>query len=88
MSAAKKTAQVGEQRPVRRPERSTAHLATGQGDLVTEHDHLDRQFVAITPGEPEDLERSDEGQVQEAECHPSASSLTSATRKGQLDGVG
>ena len=65
-----------------------AHLATEHSDLVTEHHDLDRQLVAIAPGEPEELERSDEGQVQERKRHASASSLTSGMRKVQLNGVG
>ena len=81
VSAAKDTAEPGEQCPVRMPEPWTAHLATEHGDLVTEHDDLDRQFVAIAPGEPEDEERSDEGQVQEAERQASASSLAPRLRK-------
>lgn len=81
VSAAEEAAEPGEQRPVGRLEGWAGHLTTEHGDLVAEHDNLDRQFVTITPGEREELERSDECQVEEGERHVSASSLSRSMRK-------
>jgi hypothetical protein len=79
--ATKESAQSGEQRPVAGPQRRTGHLAAEHRDLMTEHDDFDRQFVAVTPREPEQLERSDEGQVEEGQRHGPALSLSSRQRK-------
>jgi len=79
--ATKESAQPGEQRPVAGPQRRTGHLAAEHRHLVTEHDDFDRQFVAVTPGEAEQLERSDECEVQEGQRHGPASSLFSRRRK-------
>ena len=53
---------------------------------MAEHDDFDRQFVAVTPEEPEQLEDSDERQVQEGQRHGPASSLSLTPTKVQLNG--
>ena len=79
--AIKESAQPGEQRPVAGLQRRTGHLAAEHRHLVTEHDDFDRQFVAVTADEPEQLERSDECQVEQGQRHGPALSLFSRRRK-------
>ena len=57
--ATKESTQSGEQRSVRGPQRRSDHLATEDRHLVAEHDDLDRQFVAVTPAQVQQLEISD-----------------------------
>ena len=59
-------------------------MATEHGDLMAEHDDLDRQLAALTP-QPVQLEDSGEGQVEERKSHgpvspPSADSEKSCSR--------
>ena len=84
--AAKEPAQPGEQRPVAGSQRRAGHLAAEDRHLVAEHDDFDRQFVVVTPREPEQLEDSDERQVEEGQRHGPASSPSSLPTKVQLNG--
>ena len=45
--------------------------------FVAEHDDLDRQFVAFTRQEPEQLEGSNECQVEEGQRHGPSSTIAS-----------
>ena len=76
-STAEEPTQSGEQRPVRWSQRRAGHLAAQHRHLVAEHDDLDRQFFVVTPEEPEQLEDSDERQVEEGQRHGPASSRAS-----------
>ena len=60
-------------------------MATEHGDLMAEHDDLDRQLVAALTPQPVQLEDSGEGQVEERKSHgpvspPSADSEKSCSR--------
>jgi hypothetical protein len=78
--AAKVSTQTGEHRSVRWPQRRSDHLTTEDRHLVAEHDDLDRQFFAV-PGEAEQFEDSDEGNVEKRQGHGPVSSYRAVPRK-------
>ena len=71
---AEEPTQPGKQRPVAGPQSRTGHLAAEHRYFVSEHDDFDRQVSVVTPDEPEQLEYSDERQVEERQRHDSVSS--------------
>jgi hypothetical protein len=66
-------AQPGEHRPVRRPQNGPGDLAAQHGDLVAEHHDLDGQILLLAAREPNELEQTNEGHVQEGERHTPSS---------------
>ena len=80
-SAAEETTQSREQCTVRRPQRRANHLATEDRNLVTKHDDFDSQPVAVTPGQSQQLEDSDESEVEERQGHGPVSSFPTTPRK-------
>jgi len=68
-SATEESAQTGEQRPVTGTKLRAGHLAAEHRHLVAEHDDFGRQFIAVTPQEPEQMEDPDERQVEEGQRH-------------------
>jgi hypothetical protein len=72
--AAKVSTQSGEQRSVRGPQHWADHLTTEHGNLVAEHDDLDRQLFVVVPGEADQFEDSDEGNVEKRQGHGPVSS--------------
>jgi hypothetical protein len=77
-SSRQEPAQSGERRSIRWLEGWTHYLSAQDGDLVTEHDHLDGQLLLLATYETTQLEQTDEGDVQEGERHASSSSLNLA----------
>ena len=57
------------------------YLATEHSHLVTEHDDLDRQLVAVMAAEAHQLEEFNEGEVEEREGHGPVSSSTAIPGK-------
>lgn len=49
------------------------HLATEDGQLVTKHDDFHGQLLLGSPEEPDQLEHSDEGELEEGQRHNKAS---------------
>jgi hypothetical protein len=62
----------------------TRHLSAQDGDLVAEHDDLDRQLLLASTGQADQLEETDEGQVAEGERHAPSSSLEPPPMKVQV----
>ena len=79
-------AEAGEERPVRRPQGRTVHLATEDRHLVPEHDDLDGQIGLVGPFQAEDLNGPEEGEVEKREGHGPFSRLHPLRRKSQLNG--
>ena len=52
MPAVEQSCQPGEQRTIRRPQSRSDDVTSEHGNLVAEHDDLDRQLVAIPPAQP------------------------------------
>lgn len=77
----KEPTQAGEQRPVRRSERRARHLATKHSHLVAEHDDLNRKFAVVRAVESEQLEDSDERQIEEGQRHGPVSASPPCRRK-------
>ncbi len=63
--------ETGKERPVRRPQGRAGHLATEDRHLVAKHDDLNGEIGVVTSSETDQLERPDEGEIQERECHGS-----------------
>ena len=61
-------------------EHRTGHLATQDGDFMTQHDDFDREFVARHRDEAEQLERSGRTPGREGQRHAPASSLALSRR--------
>jgi hypothetical protein len=61
---AEESAESGEQRSVRGLQHWTGHLATEQGNPVAELDDFDGQVLVVVPDKTEQLEDSDEGEVE------------------------
>jgi hypothetical protein len=53
-----------QQCPILRLQGRPDHLATKHGDLVAEHDDLDRQLIAVSPAQAHQLENPGEGEVE------------------------
>ncbi len=77
----KQPTQSGEQRSIGRPQGRSGHLTTEHGNLVSEHDDFDRQLVAVPSTEADQLEDSDEGQVEKRQGHGPVSSSRADPRK-------
>jgi hypothetical protein len=78
---AQEPTQTGEQGPVAGPQGQAAPLATEDGHFVPEHDEFHREFAVLSAVEAEQLEESDEGHVQERQCHGPFSTCPSSRRK-------
>jgi hypothetical protein len=63
-STIKQPAQPGEQCSTRGLQHWSGHLTTKDGDLVAEHDDLDRQFFVVPPTQPQQPEDHDEGNIE------------------------
>ena len=83
-SSRQKPAQSSEYCSIRWLQGGTHHLSTQDGDLVAEHDDLDRQLVLTSTGEADQLEETDEGQLEEGERHAPSSSLDLPPMKAQV----
>jgi hypothetical protein len=81
-----KPAQTSEYHSICRKQCRTGHLSSQDSNLVAEHDDLDGQVLLPTPGEPDQLEQTDEGDVEEGECHAPSSSTESCRRKSRSTG--
>ena len=56
---------------------------------MAEHDNLDGQLLLPTPREPEQLDQTDEDQVEEEERHiPSSASVSANERPGRTAWMG
>jgi hypothetical protein len=73
--------QSGEQCPIGRREGRSDHVATEHGNLVSEHDDLNGQLVAVPSTEAHQLEDSDEGEVEKRQGHGPVSSAQAFPRK-------
>jgi hypothetical protein len=73
-STIKQPAQSGEQCPIGRPEGRSDHLTTEHGNLVSEHDDFNGQLVAVEAIDEQQLEDSDEGEVEKRQGHGPVSS--------------
>ena len=80
-SSVHESTQTGEQGSILRLQGRPNHLATEHGNLVTEHDYLDRQLLAITSTEAHQLEDPGEGEVEEREGHGPVSSSSAISGK-------
>ena len=58
-----KPAQSSEHRSIRWLQGRTRHLSAQDGNLVAEHDDLDRQVLLLTTRETDQLKNADEGNV-------------------------
>ena len=68
--------QLGEarkERSIRRSESGAGHLPSENGNLLTEHDHLDRQITAVAPIRGEQLEDPCEAEVEKRQSHGTVS---------------
>src|ERR1017187_9550588 len=66
-----------------RPQCRTRHLSSQDRNLVAKHDDFDGEVLLFTPREPNQLERTDEGDVEEGECHAPSSSSVSRQQKSR-----
>src|ERR1039458_1044310 len=66
-----------------RPQCRTRHLSSQDRNLVANHDDFDGEVLLFTPREPNQLERTDEGDVEEGECHAPSSSSVSRQQKSR-----
>ena len=65
----KDPARSGEQCSIGRPEGRSDHLTTKHGNLVSEHDDLNSQLVAVTLTEAHQLKDPDEGEIEKRQGH-------------------
>jgi hypothetical protein len=69
----KQPTQPGKQRPIGRTKCRSGHLTTEHCNLVAEPDDFNGQLVTFTPAQMQQLEDSDEGNVEKREGHDSVS---------------
>jgi hypothetical protein len=70
-------AQSSEDGSVHGPQCRTRHLSSQDRNLVAKRDDFDGEVLLLTAREPNQLERTDESDVEEGECHaPSSSSVS------------
>ena len=79
-------AQSSEDGSVRGPQCRTRHLSSQDRNLVAKHDDFDGEVLLFTPREPNQLERTDESDVEERECHAPSSSSVSRQQKSRSMG--
>jgi len=82
------SAEAGQERPIRGPQSRAAYLATGDRHLVSEHDDLDGQIGLVGPLSAEDLNRPEEGEIEEGESHGPFSRSHPIGRKSQITALG
>jgi hypothetical protein len=68
-SAPKEPTQSGEQRPVIGPQCRVRHLAVEHRHLVSEYEDLDREVAVLRAEESEQLDDSNECQIEERQRH-------------------
>jgi hypothetical protein len=68
-STIKEPIQPSEQRSICGSQGRSGHLATEHGDLVEEHDDFDGQIFVVVSDQAEQLEDSDEGEVEKEQGH-------------------
>ena len=66
--------------------RGTVGPGAQDRNLVAKHDDFDGEVLLLTPREPNQLERTDEGNVEEGECHAPSSSSVSRQQKSRSMG--
>jgi hypothetical protein len=79
--AVEQSTQPGEQGTIRGPWCRSDDLTAEHGNLVAEHDDLDRQLVAVPLAEAHQLEDPGEGKVEEREGHGPSFIVTGHSRK-------
>jgi len=65
------------------PQCWTRHLSSQDHNLVAKHDDFDGEVLLVTPGDPDQLERTDESDVEEGKCRAPSSSLVSRQQKSR-----
>jgi len=80
-------AQSSEDCSVHGPQCRTRHLSSQDRNLVAKHDDFDCEVLLLTPREPNQLERTDESDVEEGECHAPSSSSVSRQQKSRSMGA-
>jgi hypothetical protein len=68
-STIKEPTQASEHRSISGSQGRSGHLATEHGTLVAEHDDFDRKFLVVVSDQAEQLEDSDEGEVEKEQGH-------------------
>jgi hypothetical protein len=84
------SAQPGEHGPVGPTKSGPRHLAPQDSKLVAQYDDLDGQVLLPPPRQPDQLEDTNEGQVQEGERHALIFALEERSSKVQVsdpDGI-
>jgi transposase InsO family protein len=67
------TGETCEQGAIRRTKGRPPDLASEQGNLVTEHDDLEREFLVVTTEQPKELQDTQERQITKRQGHASSS---------------
>jgi hypothetical protein len=62
--AVEQSAQPGEEGTIRRQQGRSDYLTAKHGDFVTKYDDLNSQFTVVASAEAQQLEDSDEGEVE------------------------
>ncbi len=79
--AVEQSAQPGEEGTIRRSQGRSDYLTVKQGHIVTKYGDLNSKFTVVALAEAQQLEDSDEGEVEKRQGHGPVSSSQADPRK-------
>jgi hypothetical protein len=85
-SSRQKPAQSSEDCSIHGSKCRTRHLSSQDRNLVAKHDDFDGEVLLLAPRETDQLERTDDSNVEEGECHAPSSYQCHGNKKLQIDG--